>query len=145
MILPVPARSQAVTGGPFSTANNSVNGAFSSVYHAQENGGDVSVLVEKLNVAIFLIQRAEAENATYPNASNVDLSNATTLAQEVSLASASVSNSGASARQLRLYESVGTIVATLGIATLTYVTGDRVYRRLWLFVYKNHLVKKTDE
>ena len=122
-----------------------MNSAFPSVYYAQQNGGDVSALVEKLNLAIFLIQRSDAENATNPNAATVDFSNATSLVIEVSLASASVSNSGSSARQLRLYESVGAIAATLGLATLTYVIGDRVYRRLWLFVYKNHLVKKTDE
>jgi len=143
--LTVPTHSQEVTEGAFSTLNNPVNSAFPSVYYAQQNGGDVSALVEKLNLAIFLIQRSDAENATNPNAATVDFSNATSLVIEVSLASASVSNSGSSARQLRLYESVGAIAATLGLATLTYVIGDRVYRRLWLFVYKNHLVKKTDE
>jgi hypothetical protein len=63
----------------------------------------------------------------------------------VSLDSASVSSSGSTARQLLLYESLGTIVGTLTLAALAYLKGDRVYRRLWLFVYKNHLVKKNDE
>ena len=49
------------------------------------------------------------------------------------------------ARQLRLYESLGTVAATLGIAALAYLMGDRVYRRLWLRVYRNHVVKKSDE
>ncbi len=35
-------RSQEVTEEPFSTTNNSVNSAFSSVYYAEQNGGDVS-------------------------------------------------------------------------------------------------------
>ena len=139
------ASSQISTGEPFSVANNSVNRAFASIYVAEQNGGDATSLVERLNVAIFLILRANAENATSPSAATTDLSDATAIAQMVSSNSASVSSSGSTARQLRLYESLGTIFATLGVATLTYLMGDRVYRRLWLFVYKKHLVKKTDE
>ena len=122
-----------------------MNSAFSSVYYAEQNGGDVSTLVERLNTAAFLIQRAKAENATNPSAAATDLSNATTIAQMVSVDSASVSSSGSTARQLRLYESLGTIVGTLALAALAYLKGDRVYRRLWLFVYKDHMVKRTDE
>lgn len=140
-----PIRSQGATGEPFSTANSSVNRAFSLVYYAEQSGGDPSVLVEKLNIAIFLIQKASAENATNPNGATADLSNATTISQMVSLNSVSVSSNGSMARQLRLYESLGTVVATLGVAALTYLKGDRVYRRLWLYVYRNHVVKKLDE
>ncbi len=63
----------------------------------------------------------------------------------VSLNSSSVSTSGSIARQLRLYESLGTVAAALGLAALAYLKGDRVYRRLWLYVYRNHVVKKNDE
>ena len=140
-----PIRLNEATGDPFANANNAVSIAFSSIYSAEQNGGDVSALVEKLNVAISLIQKANAENATNPNAATTDLSNSTSIAQIVSRTSASVSSNGSMARQARLYESLGTIVATLGVATVTYLKGDRVYRRLWLFVYKNHLVERTDE
>src|SRR5260370_42231626 len=126
-------------------ANNSVNSAFSSVYYVERNGGDVSTLVERLNTAVFIIQKAKAENATNPSTAATDLSNATAIAQMVSLDSASVSSSGSTARQLLLYESLGTIVGTLTLAALAYLKGDRVYRRLWLFVYKNHLEKKNEE
>jgi len=122
-----------------------VNTAFSSVYLAEQSGGDVSALVEKLNIAVSLIQKAVAENATDPNAATADLSNATAIAQMVSLNSTSVSTSGSMARQLRLYESLGTVGAMLGIAALAYLRGDRVYRRLWLYVFRNHVVKKNDE
>jgi hypothetical protein len=127
------------------TANTSVNSAFSSVHYAEQNGGDISALVERLNTAIFLIQRANSENATNPSAAIADLSNATTMAQMVSLNSASVSSSGSMARQLRLYESLGTVAATLGFAALFYLRGDRIYGRLWLYAYRNHVVKKNDE
>jgi hypothetical protein len=141
----VPAHSQVATAGLFSPANDSVNNAFSSIYYAEQNGGDVSVLVVKLNTAISLIQNARAENNTNPNAANADLSNATTIAQMVSLTSTSVSSSGSMARQLRVYESLGTIAATVCVAALAYLRGDRVYRRLWLYVYRNHVVKENDE
>jgi hypothetical protein len=139
------ASSQEANLGPFSVANDSVKNAFSSIYYAQQNGGDVSSLIERLNVAILLIQKADAENMTDQSAAAADLSNATSIAEMVALTSISVSSSGSMARQLRLYESLGTIAATLIVATLAYFKGDRVYRRLWLYVYKNHLVKKTDE
>jgi len=145
VISTIPSRSHEATGGQLETANNSVNTAFSSVYRAEQSGGDVSALVENLNTAVSLIQKAIAENATDPNAATADLSNATTIAQMVSLNSTSASTNGSMARQLRLYGSLGTITATLGIAALAYLKGDRVYRRLWLYVYRNHVVKKNDE
>ncbi len=137
--------SHEATGGQLAIANNSVNSAFSSVYYAEQNGGDVSALVEKLNIAVSLIQRAMAENATDPDAATADLSNATTIAQTVSLNSTSVSANGSMARQLRLAQSLDTVITTLAIAALAYLRGDRVYRRLWLYVYRNHVVKKSDE
>ncbi len=140
-----PIRSHEADGGQLATATNSVNNAFSSVYYAEQNGGDVTALVEKLNTAVSLIQKATAENATDPNSATGDLSNATTIAQMVSLNSTLVSTSGSMARQLRLYGALGTVAATLGIATLVYLRGDRVYRRLWRYFYRNHVVKKSDE
>jgi len=145
VISTTPIRSHEAAGGQFATANNSVNDAFSSVYYAEQNGGDVSALVEKLNTAVSLVQRALAENATDPNSATADLSNATAIAQMVSLNSTSVSTSGSMARQLRLYESLGTVTASLGIAALAYLKGDRVYRRLWFYIYRNHVVRKNDE
>src|SRR2546428_4169990 len=145
MISNAPIRSHEAGRGQLATANNSVNSAFSSVYNAEQNGGDVSALVEKLNIAVSLIQRAVAENATDPNSATADLSNATAIAQMVSLNSTSVSTSGSMARQLRLYGALGTVAATLGIAALVYLRGDRAYRRLWLYVYRNHVVKKNYE
>jgi hypothetical protein len=145
VISTTPITSHEATGGQLATANGSVNSAFSSVYYADQNGGDVSALIEKLNIAVSLIQKAVAENATDPSRATADLSNATSIAQEISLNSTSVSASGSVARQLRLAASLGTVVAALGVAILTYLWGDRVYRRLWLYVYRNHVVKKSDE
>jgi len=145
LISTAPISSHEATGEQFGTANNAVNSAFSAVYRAEQNGGDVSALVEKLNDAVSLIQKAVAENATDPNAATADVSNATTIAQTVSLNSTFVSASGSMARQLRLAQSLGTVITTLAIAALAYLRGDRVYRRLWLYVYRNHVVKKSDE
>jgi len=145
VISATPISSHEATGGQLATADNSVNRAFSAVYYAEQNGGDVSALVEKLNVAMSLIQKAVAENATDPSAATTDLSNATTIAQTVSLNSTFVSASGSMARQLRLAQSLDTVITTLAIAALAYLRGDRVYRRLWLYVYRNHVVKKSNE
>jgi hypothetical protein len=137
--------SHASTGQPFTDSNNAVNNGFSSIYYAEQNGGDVSALVAKLNTAISLIQTAKAENTTNPSAATNDLSNATNIAQNVSLTASSVSSSGLAARNLHLYESTGTAATTIAVAALTYLKGDLVYRRLWLYVYRNHVVKKNDE
>jgi predicted PurR-regulated permease PerM len=145
VIATTPITSHEATGEQLATANSSVDSAFSSVYYAEQNGGDVSALVEKLNTAILLIQKAVAENATDPNAATADLSNATAIAQTVSLDSSSVSTSGSLAHQFRFYGSLGTVAATVGLSVLAYLKGDRVYRRLWLYVYRNHVVKKNDE
>ena len=145
VISTTPIHSHETAGGQLAPANNSVNSAFSSVYYAEQNGGDVTTLVQKLNIAVSLFQKAVTENATDPNTAIADLSNATTIAQMVSLNSTSVSTSGSMARQLRLTGSLGTVAATLGIAALAYLKGDRIYRRLWLYVYRNHVVKKNDE
>ncbi len=145
VISTTPIRSHDAAGGQLETANNSVNDAFSSVYYAEQNGGDVTTLVEKLNTAVSLIQKATAENATDPTSATADLSNATTIAQMVSLNSTLVSTNGSMARQLRLYGALGTVAATLGIAALVYLRGDRAYRRLWLYVYRNHVVENNDE
>jgi hypothetical protein len=135
----------ASAGQQFADGKSAVNDAFSSLYYAEQDGGDVSSLVAKLNAAISLIQTARVENATNPSAATIDLSNATNLAQSVSMASSSVSSSGLATRQLRLYQSVGTAAASVSLAALTYLKGDRVYRRLWLYFYRKHVVKKSDE
>jgi hypothetical protein len=141
----VSAPAHGASAESFSSANNSVNAAFALVYNAQQNGGDVSALVAGINSAIDLIQNAKTENATNPNAAAADLANATSIAELVATNSILASSSGLAARRLLLYESFGMIVATFGVATLTYLRGDRVYRKLWLYVYRNHVVKKSDE
>ncbi len=60
VISTTPISSHEATGGQLATANSSVNSAFSAIYYAEQNGGDVSALVEKLNTAILLIQKAVA-------------------------------------------------------------------------------------
>jgi hypothetical protein len=139
-----PSRSQQTVALDLSTTNDSINKAFFSVHQAELNGADVSQLVEKLNVAIILFQKAQAENATYPSGAITDLENATSIAHEVGQEAAAISNYPP-AGQLRWYESVYIVLATLAVSALVYLNGDRVYRRLWLLVYRRHLVRKRNE
>jgi predicted PurR-regulated permease PerM len=139
----IPSRSQQNVAD-FSTSSDSINSAFFSVYGAEQNGGDVSRLVEKLNVAIVLFQKAQAENATDPAGALTDSENATSIAQVVRQGAETISNSSQTG-QLRWYESIGTILTALIVSALLYLNGDRIYRRLWLFIYRKHLVKKSDE
>lgn len=139
-----PSRSQQTVASDLSTTNDSINNAFLSVHSAEQNGADVSQLVEKLNVAIILFQKAQAENATDPVGAMTDLENATSIAHVVGQEAATISNFSPTG-QLRWYESIYIVLATLVVSALVYLNGDRVYRRLWLLVYRRQLVRKRDE
>jgi hypothetical protein len=129
-------------GVTVSSTDASINNAFSSVYQAERNGGNVSSLVQELNAAILLVEKAEAENSTQ---ANIDLNNATQIAQKVSQESASVSAAGSASRQAQWYESIGIIVASVIGSTLAYTHWDPIYRRLWLLIYRKYVVTRKHE
>jgi hypothetical protein len=131
--------SQATVDGGYSA----VQSAFVAAQSAGKEGGNVSGLVAKLNVALGLIRVAVAENSTDPSQAAADLANATQIAQGVSSSAGQVGAAGAAARQLQFYISVGSAVAIVVIAAGVYLYGDRLYRRLWLRVYGGHVVSKV--
>ncbi len=140
VISSMPAQSKGAQA-TFSSTKASINDAFSSIQDAERNGGDVSTLIQQLNAAILLVQEAQAENSTNPSQAMAALENATQIAQTVSQQSASVSAEGSDSRRVQLYESIGIIIATVAGSTVAYTQWDPVYRRLWLLVYRKHVVK----
>src|SRR5487761_86650 len=82
--------SVAASPADFSSASNAIDSAYVSVHSAEESGGNVSSLVNQLDSALALVQRAQSENATNPSQATLDLQNATQIAQKVALESSSV-------------------------------------------------------
>jgi hypothetical protein len=134
----------ATTNAQFNSATNAIGSAFVAVHNAGQSGGDVSGLVTKLNVALDLLQKARAENATNPTQATADLQNATLVAERVTAASASAAQAGSAARRVTVATSIGAASAILIGAALIFIFGDRVFRRLWFFVYRNFVVRPAN-
>lgn len=133
----------AAGSSEFSSANSAINSAFVATYNAEKSGGNVSSLIAQLNTALSLVQKAQTENATNPTQAILDLNNATSIANRVASETPSVAQEGKSSVNLRNDESVTGAVAIVILAAFAYLYGGRVYRRTWLFIYRNHVVKPT--
>jgi hypothetical protein len=134
----------AVTPTQVSNANGQIQSAFASVYAAEKSGGNVSALDARLNYAIQLVQKAEAENATNPAQAGADLQNATAVAQGVAAESPSVGQAGSAARQATELTSAGGASAIVTVAALTYVFGGRIYRKAWLRLHRDYVVRPAN-
>jgi len=126
----------------YSSAMQQIGSAFSATYAADQQGGNVTSLVSQLNSALQLVAKANSENATQPSQATADLQQAVTIAKGVQTLAGGVGQTGASARQAQFYISVGSAVAIVAAASLIYIFGDRIYRRLWLRIYGGYEVKK---
>lgn len=133
--------SYSATATNFSSANSAINAAFSATLSAQQKGGNVSDLVAMLNIAIGLVQKAQAENGTNPFQATADLTNATQLAQQVSASAPAIEQAGSSARQIQYSESIGVAVVIVALAALAYIYGSRIYHLIWFYLYKNYSVR----
>jgi len=134
----------AAQANDFNSANSAISAAFVATYNAQKNGGNVTTLVNELNAAVALVEKAQAENSTNPSQAASDLQNATLIANLVQSQSSSISRSGASALQVRNSESIGSAIAIAVIAALIYIYGGRIYQRVWFYAYRNYVVKPTN-
>ncbi|HKW04682.1 MAG TPA: hypothetical protein VJN71_05225 [Nitrososphaerales archaeon] len=131
----------AASGSDFSSANNSINSAFSSIFAAQKDGGNVTSLIAKLNTAVALLSKAQSENATNPPQATSDLQNATQIAQQVTSEAPPVASAGRSAVQFNEAVSISSAAGIIIIAALIYIYGGRIYHRTWFYLYKKYLVR----
>lgn len=145
LVFSMAPQSRGTSVATFSSTNTAINNAFVSVYGADQNGGDVSVLVQQLNEAVILLQRAQAENSTDATAAAADLENATQIAETVSQQAASASAAGIHARETYLYESTGIIISSIIASSVIYWGWDPIYRRVWLLAHRKYVVTRTDE
>jgi hypothetical protein len=137
------ATSFATNQNDFSSANNAITSAFVATHNAEEKGGNVSSLIVALNEALDLVERAQSENSTNPIQASVDLQNATQFAEKVSNESIGIAESGSAARSARSTESVGVSVVIILAAVLIYIFGGRIYRRAWIYLYKDYVARPS--
>ena len=141
LVVVSPAASAAVNAS-FSGASSAIQSAFVAVQTAGSDGGNITSLLARLNSALALAQKASMENSTNPSQASADLQSALGIAQGVQASAARVGQQGIAARQLQFEISVTSAVAIVGIAAALYLYGDRIYRRLWLWIYRGHVVRK---
>ncbi len=140
-----PRFSYSATPGNFSSADSAINSAFVATYSAGQAGGNVTTLVEKLNQAVALVQKAQAENNSNPPQASLDLQNATLLANQVLAQAPLIQAAGNSATQLQTEESIGASIAIIAVAVLIYIYGGQIYRSAWFYIYKNYTVRRTQK
>lgn len=135
--------SSAVSSTDYSNASNAINSAFVATYNAEKSGGNVTLLISQLNSALALVQRAQSENSSNPAQASADLQNATRIANLVASEASAVGQQGQSSLTIRNSESVAGAVVIVVFAALAYIYGGRLYRRVWLLLYRNYVVKPT--
>lgn len=132
----------AASQASFNGASSAVQNAFVAVQTAGKDGGNVTSLVAQLNGALALVQKASAENGSNPAQASTDLQSAMSIAERVQLSAATVAQQGISAGRVQFELSIGSAVVIVGIAVALYFYGDRIYRRMWLRIYGDHVVRK---
>ena len=133
----------AASQNSFSAASSNVQSAFVAVQTAGRDGGNITSLVAQLNGALVLIRKAAAENASNPVQASADLQSALSIAQGVQSSAPAVAQMGRASRQMTVLISTETAYAIIFSAVLIYIFGDRIYHRLWLRMYRGHVVKKV--
>jgi hypothetical protein len=133
--------SAATSENDFSNTSNLITAAYIDLHSAEQKGGNVSTLVVQLNAALSLYHKAQQENLTDPNQASIDLSDATQLANNVSSESTQIGQAGAAARIAQQTNAEVEITLVILGAAFLYIFGPTIYRRVWLFVYKDFVVR----
>ena len=131
----------AASSTDFSSANSAIASAFAATSAAEQRGGNVTSLTTMLNEATILVQKAQSENSANPSQATLDLQNATQIANKVSSLAPSVGNSGAFAKEVQTAESIGASIGIVVGAILLFIFGERLYRILWFYLYRNYTLR----
>jgi sensor c-di-GMP phosphodiesterase-like protein len=138
-----PPVASAANQASFSKASSSAQSAFTAVQTAGKDGGNITSLLAQLNGALALVQKASSENSSNPAQASTDLQSALTIAQQVQSSAAKVAQQGTSARRFQLFVSLFSAFVIVCVAAGIYIFGDRIYRSLWLRMYRNYAVRKV--
>lgn len=117
--------------------------AFKALSEAYNAGGDVSNLTETLNEALNLTAEAETIVSTYPGEAQTLLSEAKTLAENVTSQAPLIKEEGLRQGQTQMIITFASIAAAIIVGILIYMFGPNLLWRLWLNLRKNYTVKVT--
>jgi hypothetical protein len=117
--------------------------AFKALGEAYNAGGDVSNLTETLNEALNLTAEAEAIASTYPGEAQTLLSEAKTLAENVTSQAPLIKEEGLRQGQTQMIITFASIAVAIIVGILIYMFGPNLLWRLWLNLRKNYTVKVT--
>jgi hypothetical protein len=135
--------SQPVVAQASAQARSQIAQAYAAVLVAQQSGGNVSILVGKLNSALRLVQEADMVNATNPARAQSLYSQALSLALQVSQAAPDIVSSGRSAVLAARFELAIETAILAAIAILAYLFTPRLYWRSWLRAHRGWRAKKA--
>jgi hypothetical protein len=127
------------SGNNFSSTQNAIVNAYMQIHRIEVNGGNASALVPKLNTAIELYENAmQSSNATQ---ANLYLQNATLIANNISDQASIAGDKVTVMRQQRQEVALGESFVAIAIAVIVYAVGGKLWRRYWLYRYRDYLVK----
>ena len=133
----------ALTKSEVSSATTAIQSAFVSTHNAEESGGNVSGLVRQLNDAIQLVQKAEDENSSNPLQAAADIQAAVQEAHNIVTESKSIKSIGTVTQEILYIRSIASAITIIVAAVLIYIFGGRVFRKIWLRMYGNFVVKPS--
>src|SRR5579875_2849576 len=107
----------AANATDFSYAGSEIENAYAAIYQAENNHGNISQLIKQLNNATQLLNKARAKNA-----------------------SVLVSHQGLTLYNREIYESIGVSTVVVAAVILIHHWAGVVGRRLWLIIFRNHIV-----
>ncbi|HJW98207.1 MAG TPA: DUF1616 domain-containing protein [Candidatus Bathyarchaeia archaeon] len=124
-------------------ARSAVYNAFKALIEAYNAGGDVSNLTETLNKALNLTSEAEATAGTNPSEAQALLSEAKTLAENVTDQTPLIGEEGLRQGQTWMIITIASVIGAIITGVLIYVFGPDILWRLWLRLRKDYIVKVT--
>jgi hypothetical protein len=124
-------------------ARSAVYNAFKALIEAYNAGGDVSNLTETLNKALNVTSEAEAIAGTNPSEAQALLSEAKTLAENVTDQAPLIGEEGLRQGQTWMTITIASVIGAIITGVLIYVFGPDLLWRLWLRLRKDYIVKVT--
>ena len=120
------------------SAQTAVHDAYKALVKADNAGGDISQLVDQLNLALNFTSQAQALIVSNPQQAQTLALQAQTLAQNVTQQASTTAGAGLFQRTLIIGASIASLLAG-GI--LVYVFGPKIFWKVWLRLRKNYRVR----
>lgn len=130
----------SVQQSDFQNTNSEILTAYSQIYNVEHNGGNATSLINELNVAITLYDKAQSENATNPTQAALDLENASSIASLVQNEGAVLAQKASAQKTLQYSVEIGESIVVIIAAVLAYVFGGRIYDWIWLYQRKDYSI-----